>query len=142
MTNVELLREFWQTWEAKGGAGLVERYEEFFTDDAEWRPPMRELTDSRYIGREGLAQYVKDIAQVLSGLEGELEEISEIAPNVVRSMVRIHATAKMSGMTIDAQMIGITRIRDGRVDLAWASYDPDAAQQATDAIVRGEPVPG
>ena len=141
MTNVELLEEFWRTWEAKGGAGLVERYEEFFTEDAEWRPPMRELTDSRYIGREGLTQYVKDIAQVLADLEGELEEIDEIAPDVVRSTVRIHATAKMSGMTIDAEMIGITRIRDGRVDLAWASYDPDAAERAADAIVRGERVP-
>jgi ketosteroid isomerase-like protein len=142
MTNVELLKEFWQTWEAKGGAGLVERYEEFFTDDAEWRPPMRELTGSHYVGREGLAQYVRDIARVLDGIEGELEEVAEIAPDVVRSTVRVHAKAKVSGMTIDAPMIGITRIRDGRVDLAWASYDPGAAERAAEAIVHGEQVPG
>jgi ketosteroid isomerase-like protein len=141
MTNVELLREFWKTWEAKGGAGLVERYDDFFTEDAEWRPPMRELTGSHYIGREGLAQYVRDIGSVLADLEGELEEIAEISPGVVRSRVRVHAKAKTSGMHIDAPMIGITRIRDGRVDLAWASYDPDAAERAAEAIVHGERVP-
>ena len=141
MTDVELLREFWATWEEKGGAGLVERYEDFFTADAEWRPPMRELTGSHYVGREGLAQYVRDINRVLTDLEGELEEIVEVAPGVLRSTVRIHAKAKMSGMEIDAPMIGITRIRDGRVDLAWASYDPEAADRAAAAIVHGEQVP-
>jgi ketosteroid isomerase-like protein len=141
MTNVELMRDFWRTWEEKGGAGLVERYDQLFTEDAEWRPPMRELTGAHYIGREGLANYVRDIGRVLADLEGELEEVTEIAPDVVRSRVRIHATAKTSGMTIDAPMIGITRIRDGRVDLAWASYDPEAASRAEHAIVHGEQVP-
>ena len=141
MSNVELMKEFWRTWEEKGGAGLVERYDELFTEDAEWRPPMRELTSGHYVGREGLAQYVRDIGRVLSDLEGKLDEVTEIAPNVVRSTVRIHAKAKTSGMDIDAPMIGITRIRDGRVDLAWASYDPGAADEAAHAIVHGERVP-
>ena len=30
----------------------------------------------------------------------------------------------------------------GRVDLAWASYDPGAAERAAEAIVHGEQVPG
>ena len=139
--NVALMREFWLIWKVHGGTGLVERYEEFFTEDAEWRPPMRELTGSHYVGREGLAQYVRDIGGVLADLEGELDEIAEIAPGVVRSTVQIHARGKVSGVTIDATMIGITKIEDGRISLAWASYDPEAAEQAAKAVVRGERVP-
>jgi ketosteroid isomerase-like protein len=140
-TNVELLREFWRTWKVKGGAGLVERYDEFFTENAEWRPPTRELTGARYVGREGLAQYVRDIARVITDLEGELEEITEIAPGVVRSTVQMHAHGKVSGVTIDAPMIGIAKVEDGRISLAWASYDPEAAERAAEAIIHGERVP-
>ena len=46
----------------------------------------------------------------------------------------------MSGVAIDALMIGLVRFRDGRMSLAWASYDPEAAAQAEAAIVNGEPV--
>ena len=142
MNNVELMREFWRTWKEEGGAGLVEHYDDFFAEDAEWRPPMRELTEAHYVGREGVAQYVKDIGQVLADLEGELEEVTEIAPGVVRSTVRIQAHGKVSGSTIDAKMTGITRLEDGRITIAWASYDPEAAERAEHAIVHGGTVPG
>ena len=55
---------------------------------------MRELTGPRYVGREGLERYVHDLAQVLDGLEGELEELVEIAPDVVRSKVRVRPAAR------------------------------------------------
>ena len=139
--NVALLTEFWRVWKQEGGTGVVRRYDEFFTEDAEWCPPMRELTGARYVGCEGLGRYVHDLAQVLDGLEGELEELVEVAPDVVRSKVRMRASGKVSGVAIDALMIGISRFRDGRMSLAWASYDPVAASKAEAAIVNGEPVP-
>ena len=139
--NIALLTEFWRVWKQGGGSELVKRYDEFFTEDAEWCPPMRELTGARYIGREGLERYVHDLGQVLDGLEGELEELVEIAPDVVRSRVRVRASGKVSGVATDALMIGISRFGDGRMSLAWASYDPEAAARAEVAIVNGEPVP-
>ncbi|HEX2467305.1 MAG TPA: nuclear transport factor 2 family protein [Solirubrobacterales bacterium] len=139
--NVELLREFWRVWRDEGGAGLVERYDEFFIEDAEWSPPMREMTGSRYVGRHGIEQYVHDLGHVLTDLRGEVEEVTEVAPDVVRSRVRIHGQGRVSGMTLDAPMIGIARLRDGRMSLAWASYDPEAAKRAETAIVNGEPLP-
>jgi ketosteroid isomerase-like protein len=141
MTGVDLLREFWRTWDEKGGAGLVERYDEFFTEDAEWRPPMRELTAPRYAGREGVSQYVRDVGNVLTDLRTEIEEIEEIAPDVIRAKVHMRGHGRISGVTLDAPMIAIARLRDGRIDLAWASYDPEAAERAADAIVHGGKVP-
>lgn len=141
MNGVELLREFWRTWDERGGAGVVERYEEFFTEDAEWRPPMRELTAPRYTGEEGVSQYVRDVGNVLTDLRTELEEIDEIAPDVFRAKVHMRGHGRISGVTLDAQMVAIAHLRDGRIDLAWASYDHDAAERAADAIVHGEKVP-
>ena len=142
MTNVERMREFWRTWIDEGAQALFASYEEFFTEDAEWRPPIRELTGTRYVGRAGFEQYSYDVNQVLDGLRGEVEELVEISPDVVRVRARMHADGKVSGMTLDATMIMIARFRDGRLSLAWATYDAEAAARAQEQIVRDEPVVG
>ena len=139
--NADLLREFWSAWSDEGVPALLERYDEFFTEDAEWCPPTREMTGTRYVGRHGIEQYAHDIGQVLSDLRGELEEIVEITPDVVRGRVRMHGEGKVSGVTLDAPMIAVARFRDGKMSLAWASYDPEAARRAEVAIVNGEPLP-
>jgi ketosteroid isomerase-like protein len=140
VTHVELVTEFWRTWSEEGPEALVARYDDFFTEDAEWFPPVRELTGMRYAGRHGIEQYAHDIGQVLGDLNGELEEIVEVTPDVVRARVRMRADGKVSGVELDAPMIAIARFRDGRMELAWASYDAEAADRAQDAIVNREPV--
>jgi ketosteroid isomerase-like protein len=140
VTHVELMTEFWRTWSEEGPEALVARYDDFFTEDAEWFPPVRELTGMRYAGRHGIEQYAHDIGQVLGDLNGELEEIVEVTPDVVRARVRMRADGKLSGVELDAPMIAIARFRDGRMELAWASYDAEAADRAQEAIVNREPV--
>jgi ketosteroid isomerase-like protein len=140
MSNVELMRELWRTWSEEGPAALIERYDEFFTDDAEWSPPVRELTGMRYSGRHGIEQYAHDIGQVLGDLHGELEEVVEVSPDVAGARVSMRADGKVSGVELDAPMIAIARFRDGRMERAWASYDAEAAARAQDAIVHREPV--
>jgi ketosteroid isomerase-like protein len=141
VTHVELMTEFWSTWSEEGPEALVARYDEFFTEDAEWFPPVRELTGMRYAGRHGIEQYAHDIGQVLGDLHGELEEIVEVTPEVVRARVRMRADGKVSGVELDAPMIAIARFDGDRMELAWASYDREAADRAEEAIVRREPVP-
>jgi ketosteroid isomerase-like protein len=140
VTHVELVTEFWRTWSEEGPEALVARYDDFFTEDAEWFPPVRELTGMRYAGRHGIEQYAHDIGQVLGDLNGELEEIVEVTPDVVRARVRMRADGKVSGVELDAPMIAIARFRDERMELAWASYDAEAADRAQEAIVHREPV--
>jgi ketosteroid isomerase-like protein len=140
VTHVELMREFWRTWSEQGAEALVDRYDEFFTEDAEWFPPLRELTGTRYSGRHGIEQYAHDIGHVLGDLHGELEEAVEVTPQVVRARVRMRADGKVSGVELDAPMLAIARFEEDRMRLAWASYDADAAAKAEEAIVRGEPL--
>jgi ketosteroid isomerase-like protein len=142
MSNAELMREFWRTWIDEGPEALFARYEEFFTEDAEWRPPTRELTGTRYVGRAGFEQYSYDVNQVLDDLRGEVEELVEVSPEVVRVRARMEADGKVRGMTLDATMIMIARFRDGRLSLAWATYDPEAATRAQEQIIHDQPVVG
>ena len=44
MSNVELARRFWGLWSDEGLPELIERYDEFFTDDLEWRSPIAEVS--------------------------------------------------------------------------------------------------
>ena len=66
--------------------------------------------------------------------------MAEVGPDVVRVRARMQADGKVSGVTLDATMIMVARFRDGRLSLAWATYDPDAATRAEQAIIKGEPV--
>jgi len=140
MSNAELMAEFWRTWIEEGDEALLAHYDEFFTEDAEWLPPTRELTGTRYIGRAGFEQYSYDVNQVLGDLRGEVEELVEVSPEVVRVRARMQADGKVSGVTLNATLIMIARFRDGKLSLAWASYDPEAAGRAETAIVNGDPV--
>jgi ketosteroid isomerase-like protein len=140
MTHVELMAEFWRTWTEGGAASLLAHYEEFFTEDAEWWPPSRELTGTQYVGKPGFEQYSYDVNQVLGDLRGEVEELAEVSPDVVRVRARMQAAGKVSGVTLDATLTMIARFREGRLSLAWATYDPDAAERAERAIVDGRPV--
>jgi ketosteroid isomerase-like protein len=140
MSNVDLMAEFWRTWIEEGDEALLARYDEFFTEDAEWWPPIRELTGTRYVGKAGFEQYSYDVNQVLGDLRGEVEELVEVSPEVVRVRARMRADGKVSGVALDATLIMVARFRGRKLSLAWASYDPEAAARAEHAIVHGEPV--
>jgi ketosteroid isomerase-like protein len=134
------MRECWRGGNEEGLSGLLARYDDFFTDDFEWRPPVSQVTGARYLGRKGFEQYVADVEEGLDRVHGELEDATEIAPDVVRSRARMHGEGTGSGAVIDAPVIGIARFRDGRMCWGWGSYDPAAAERVAHALVRGEEV--
>ncbi|MGH2980524.1 MAG: nuclear transport factor 2 family protein [Solirubrobacterales bacterium] len=136
----ELSREFWRVWSDEGPAGLLARYDDFFTEDLEWRPPVAELSGTRYRGWEGFEQYISDIEEVLGNTSGELEEVTEISPDVIRSKVRFHGQGTASGAVIDATVVAVSRLRDGRICWGWGTYDTAEAERVAEAIVRGEEV--
>jgi ketosteroid isomerase-like protein len=140
VTNVELVREFWRTYQS-GPEAVLARYDEFFTEDLRWRPPVREMVGPAYRGREGYEHYIRDLASVLEELAAELLEVTEIAPDVVRSTIEVHAHGAISRVRIDAPLYAVCRFRDGRIAIAWSSYDPKRIEQAVEEILAGG-VPG
>ena len=140
MSNVERVRESLRVWNEEGLGGLVSRYDDFFTEDFEWRPAITEVTGAGYVGRAGFERYVADVQEILGDVRAQLQEVSEIAPDVVRTRTSVRAEGASSGAVIDAPAIAITRMRDGRQCWTWATYDPAAAERVAAALVRGEEV--
>jgi ketosteroid isomerase-like protein len=141
VSNVELMHEFWDSWKEGGAEAILSRYDHFFIEDAEWCPPMREMTGARYVGRRGFEQYAHDIDLVLADLSADVEEVTELSPDVVKARIHMRGHGKVSGVELDQPMFGVARFEGGRMNLAWASYDPAATDRAAEAILHGDPIP-
>jgi ketosteroid isomerase-like protein len=140
MTKVELTREFWRLWNDRDLGELVSRYDEFFTEDLEWHSPITEFAGVALVGREQFEQHVADLRDAFDEIRADLEEVVELAPDVVRSNVWVHGRGAQSGVVIDARLIGVCRLRGGRIAWAWGSFDIEAAERVADAMAKGEEV--
>ncbi len=137
-TNVELVREFWGLWRNDGFDELLSRYDDFFTEDLEWHSPVAEMTGRSYVGRTGLAGHLADLRESFTDIRADPTKIAEIAPDVVRSDVLIHGQGPTSGVTVDAPLVALARVREGRICWTWASFDLAVAEQMAAALAREE----
>lgn len=130
----ELTVEFWRVWEDDDVEGLLTRYEDVFTDDAVWSPPIAQVAGHDYVGRAGFAQYVGDFRQAFNSFEPNVESVEAIAGadgaegELARATVRLGAELANGGR-IDAKLLTVVRVRGGRIDYAWGGYDPEAAER-------------
>jgi len=141
MSDVELVREFWGLWRTGGLAELGARFDEFFTDDLVWRSPVAEMKGGSFVGREGFERHVADLEEIFDEIGAVVEQITEIAPDVILSRVRIHGRGSTSGAAIDSPLVSLGRMRDGRMCWVWSSFDVEAGERAANAVVRGEELP-
>jgi len=133
----ELLLEFWNVWSTDGAVGVLHRYDQFFTHDMDWRPPIAGMLGTEYVGREGWARYVSDFGDIFASFESEDLEVKEVAAELFTARARVRATAS-SGETLDAVLFVIARFRDGLISYGWGTYDDQAAETMLAAILDGE----
>jgi hypothetical protein len=132
-------REFWGVWKTEGLEGILCRYEEFFTEDAVWEPPLAEITRREYIGREGFRRYVNDFSDAFEGVGGgDIEEMEAVAPDVWRARVQLAIHQAGSEVAVEAHVYSVVRYRGERMCWAFGTYDPHAARRAIEAARRGE----
>ena len=140
MSNVELARRFWGLWSDEGLPELIERYDEFFTDDLEWRSPIAEVSGARLLGREAFERHVADLIEAFGEIRAEPAEIAELTPDAVRCKVWVHGRGLRSGAVIDSPLISVARMREGRIAWAWGSFDLVEGERMVEAVARGERV--
>ena len=138
MSNVELLREFWRLWRNDGFDELLARYDDFFTEDLEWHSPVARMTGRSYVGRAGLAAHLADLRESFTDIKADPTKIAEIAPDVVRSDVLIHGEGPTSGVTVDAPLLALGRLRDGRMCWVWASFDLGEGERMASEVAMGQ----
>jgi ketosteroid isomerase-like protein len=140
VSNVDVVRRFWALWHDACFDELLAQYDDIFTEDLEWHSPVAEMSGRSYTGREGLARHLADLQETFTDINVDPTAIAEIAPNVVRSDVLIHAEGPTSGVTVDSPLVALARLRGGRVHWTWASFDLPAAEEMAAAVTRGEEV--
>ena len=126
----DFIREFWRVWGEEGVEALLVRYEDFFAEDAVWSPPVAQIAGDDYVGRAGFAEYVNDFHDTFKSFGGEVgggtDEV--VSTDLWRLEVRVSAELRDGGR-LDANLIAIVRMRDGRMVYGWGSYDPAAAER-------------
>ena len=139
----EMTAEFWRVWQENGVEALLDRYQDFFIEDAVWSPPVSQVAGHDYVGRAGFAEYVRDFHDAFKSFGGSIQDVEHVGPdehlasNLVRTTVRVSAELTAGGR-IDASLIAISRLRDGRIAYAWGGYDPEAAAQKLAELQAGQ----
>ena len=131
MNNVEKAREFWAMWNCEALQTLLVRYDEFFTEDLEWRSPVAEMEGRSVVGRAEFKAHIANLLETFDEIEAKLLEAEEVAPDVVRCVVQMHGRGSQSGAVTDAPLIALARFRDGRMAWAWGSFVHDEADRMT-----------
>ena len=122
-------REFWSLWRNDGFDELLARYEDFFTDDLEWHSPVAEMAGRTLRrARRASSAHIADLRESFTEIKADPTEIAEIAPDVVRSDVLIHGEGPTSGVAVDAPLLALGRLRDGRMCWTWALVRPRAGR--------------
>jgi ketosteroid isomerase-like protein len=138
--NIALTREFWRLWRNDGFDELLAHYADFFTEDLQWHSPVATMAGRSYVGRAGLAEHLGDLRESFTDIRADPTTITEIAPDVVRSDVVIHGEGPTSGVNVDAPLVALARLREGRIHWTWASFDVAAGERLAGALMRGEKV--
>jgi ketosteroid isomerase-like protein len=130
------------------GAENVELVRRFFAGFADGEPPieifaadvkMRNLAEfpikGPYEGYEGIRRWWADLAEVIDDLHIEGEKFASPDDEHVVTLQRMTGTFKSTGLPVDEQWAGLTRIEDGLVVEITGYPSRRQALEAIDAQV-------
>jgi ketosteroid isomerase-like protein len=106
----ELIDRIYAAWNRGDVDGVVE----CCTADAQVRPFLSDLAGSVYRGHEGIRRWYADANDAWERLLAEPEEVIEDGNRV---LIRVHAKAhgSESDIDVDAHIVHLARVADGRV---------------------------
>jgi len=106
--NVNLAEALAERITTQGPRTLLDRFDEFFTEDFCWAP-ITALTveGGGYRGREGFARYLDDLETTFSDLNVEIPDIRAVGDDTVVVQLQMRARGTESGVPLD-------------IDLYWA----------------------
>lgn len=140
MSAVELVRGAWEVLAAEGLTGVVDRYDEFFSEDLRWHPPASDIV-GEFIGRDAYSGWAAGTRDTWDVLELSEPEFRELADSHVLVSTRMRARGAGSGVDLDQPLFIVYRVRNGRISWGRGWFDRGAAEAAVVALERGEEVP-
>jgi ketosteroid isomerase-like protein len=82
-----------------------------------------------YRGHEGIRQFIRDVDEVLPGIQVEPLEFRDLGERIVATG-RLHARGRASGAEVESPIGWLVEFRDGRVIRMTDFLDPKEALEA------------
>ncbi len=111
--NVELMRAYFDAWNATGDVDLS-----VFDPGLIYHPRADEPDPSPHVGRDAYEQLVRGFIESFSEIKYDLLEVREAGDYVVASTV-IRCRVRDSGISVNDAYVFVTRVRDGLVVEGW-----------------------
>jgi ketosteroid isomerase-like protein len=107
--NVELIRDALQTWRRTGEPAWQLTHPDVEVLD-------HDIMDAgEYRGHEGVARWLVDWATAWSGFTMDVEEVIEAGESGVVALIRIGATGRESGISVEREDAVVYEVRDGLI---------------------------
>lgn len=107
--NVELIRDALQTWRRTGEPAWQLTHPDVEVLD-------HDIMDAgEYRGHEGVARWLVDWGTAWSGFTMDVEEVIEAGESGVVALIRIGATGRESGISVEREDAVVYEVRDGLI---------------------------
>ena len=126
--NVELVRQLVRAFNEQNpkAAAVV------LTPDAEWRPAYTgggAVEGAVYRGPDGFRQYLEDLAETWSEIEGLIDEFREVGEQLLM-FARIRFVGRASGLEMTQAITGLFTFRNGKIAVAQYFLERAGALEA------------
>ncbi len=105
-------------------------------DDVEWVPIMAALEGRRYVGREGVRQWLADLRRDWEVFEPHQEEVRDLGEGAYLVLGRWRARGRGSGVALEQAAAWLHQWRDGRLARLQTFTSQDEALQAAEELQR------
>jgi ketosteroid isomerase-like protein len=100
------------------------------SDDFVLIPIRAALEDISYAGREGVAQWVRNVDDIWLGLRVEIDSSEQPAPDTLLVFGRTVGHGRESAAPVELECTWVGRVRDGLITRIETFLDRDAARRA------------
>lgn len=113
------------------GGRIDERLLDFMHDDCEIVPLRAALEDIVYRGSGSVRRFLEDSEESWSDLRVEMNEVRDVGRYVL-VLGRLRATARSSGVDVDAEVGLLIQVREGKTSSLRTFRDPAEAVAAAE----------
>jgi ketosteroid isomerase-like protein len=109
----------------------VEAFAALASPDIEIVPLRAALEDTRYLGQEGIRQFIDESGAMWSSIRAVVEDVRRVGDRYP-VLGRLQGRGADSGATVDAEVAWVCDVRDGKITRVVTHTDRDAARAELD----------
>ena len=127
---MDLVRDLYDAFTAKGPRVIVDRYGDWFAEDFEWAPVLLSSVDGRvYRGETEFREYWDEFLAVFPDVSLTAGSLEAIGADRVLLTADIHAKGAGSGVPIDRTVAFLFEVHNERITAGRTFFSPRDARE-------------